>query len=149
MPDELIATGLSAEDRAFLQAFETGQLPPADFHHREHIRAAWAMLCLHEPAAALVQFCAALRRFAARAGSPGLYHETITWAYLLLVHERLARDGRGLTFAEFAARNADLFAWRPSILDRHYRPEVLGSDLARRVFVFPAAAFEAGDPAEG
>lgn len=139
MPDELFANAVSDEDRAFLHSFESGELPPADFHHREHIRAAWATLCLHEPAAALARFSLALRRFAARAGNPALYHETITWAYLLLVHERLVRDGRGLPFAEFAARNADLLTWRPSILARYYPPEVLDSPLARQVFVFPCA----------
>lgn len=138
MTDKPHQTELSPEDRRFLDAFEAGTLSPADFHHRDHIRAAWATLCVCEPAAALTRFSAALRRLAAAAGRPGLYHETITWAYLLLVHERLARGDRGLPFAEFAERNPDLLAWRPSILDQYYRPEELDSELARRIFVFPS-----------
>lgn len=41
------------------------------------------------------------------------------------------------TFEAFAARNPDLLAWKPSILDRYYDPEILRSERARRVFVMP------------
>ena len=78
-----------------------------------------------------------MRQFARKVGKPGLYHETVTWAYLLLIHERMARGPESEDFEAFAARNQDLLAWRPSILDRYYRPETLQSDLARRVFVLP------------
>src|SRR5262249_24114314 len=47
-------------------------------------------------------------------GKPGLYHETITWAFVLLVQERRAPRGDE-DWAAFAARNADLLAWKPSI----------------------------------
>jgi hypothetical protein len=128
---------LSDEDRAFLRAFETTRLSPADFHHRDHIRAAWAMLCSYPPSEALARFTSALKRLAARAGKPERYHETITWAYLLLVHERLTGEARALPFGEFAAKNPDLLTWGPSILDEYYRPEVLSSERARQVFVLP------------
>ena len=38
------------------------------------------------------------------------------------------------SFEEFADANAELFG---PILQRYYRPETLGSDLARGVFVMP------------
>jgi hypothetical protein len=41
------------------------------------------------------------------------------------------------TWESFAAANADLLTWQPSVLDRYYRPETLASDLARRAFVWP------------
>jgi hypothetical protein len=47
-------------------------------------------------------------------------------------------QARGATsWEDFCRDNPDVLTWRPSILDRYYRPETLGSDLARRVFVLP------------
>jgi hypothetical protein len=124
------------DDRAFLAAFESCALAAEAFHHRDHVRVAW--LYLHElPApAALERFTSALRRFAETYGHPGLYHETITWAYLVLIRERMERSA-GTTFEEFAAAHPDLLTWKPSILARYYREETLGSELARRVFLLP------------
>jgi hypothetical protein len=124
-------------DRAFLAAFEDGSLPEDRFHHRDHVHAAWLLLHDMPPAAALDRFSSALRRFAAVKGKTGLYHETITWAYLLLINERMERGGRSRDWEEFAAENPDLLTWRPSVLDAYYRPETLASNLARRVFVLP------------
>ena len=124
-------------DRSFLAAFEDGSLPEDRFLHRDHVHAAWLLLREMPPAAALERFASALRRFATAKGKTGLYHETITWAYLLLINERMERGGRARCWEEFAAENPDLLTWRPSVLDAYYRPETLGSDLARRVFVLP------------
>lgn len=124
-------------DREFLGAFEDGTLPEDRFHHADHVRAAWLLLKEEPPAAALDRFSAALKRFAASKGKIGLYHETITWAYLLLINERMERVGRHLGWEDFALSNRDLLTWRPGVLDEYYTPETLGSDLARRVFVLP------------
>jgi hypothetical protein len=86
---------------------------------------------------ALERFCGGLRRVAQAAGKPERYHETITWAYLLLINERMERSGRDLSWEEFARRNPDLLRWKPSVLEAYYSAEDLASDLARRVFVLP------------
>ena len=125
------------EDADFLAAFEAATLPEDRFHHRDHVRAAWLLLRDEAPAAALARFASALKRFAAARGKTRLYHETITWAYLLLINERMERDGRDRGWEEFAASNPDLLTWRPSVLDEYYTPETLGTDLARRVFLLP------------
>ncbi|HSS45323.1 MAG TPA: hypothetical protein VLO07_08285 [Thermoanaerobaculia bacterium] len=125
------------EDREFLAAFEAGTLPEELFRHRDHVRAAWLLLRGDPPAAALARFSAALKRFAAVHGKSRLYHETITWAYLLLIGERIGRSATGQEWEAFARENADLLTWRPSILETYYRQETLQSDLARSVFVFP------------
>ena len=52
------------------------------------------------------------------------------------IRERMARCPDS-DFATFAAQNPDLLTWKPSILDRYYRPETLASDLARSVFLLP------------
>ena len=131
---------LTLDDTTLLREFEAGTLPASTFHHREHVRVAWLYLKKEPPLTALARFAEGLQRFAAAHGQAGLYHETITWAYLLLIRERMEREGSGATWEEFAAHNPDLLSWKPSILDRYYRPETLGSELARRVFVMPDRA---------
>ena len=124
-------------DRDFLAAFEAGTLSAESFRHRDHVRAAWLLLREEPPAAALGRFSAALKRFAAARGQNRLYHETITWAYVLLINERVQRGARSLDWEDFASANPDLLTWRPSVLERYYTPETLESDLARRAFVLP------------
>ena len=124
------------DDAALLRTFEAGEVPEGGFHHADHVRVAWMYLKHHELADALVRFKVGLRHFAERQNKPDLYHETITVAYVLLINERLAYDGT-LDWEEFARRHGDLLTWRPSILDRYYRPETLASSRARYTFVMP------------
>jgi hypothetical protein len=118
-------------------AFERAAIDAKSFHHRDHIHVAWSYLSEFEFAEAAGRFSAALRRFAAANGAPNLYHATITWAYLVAIHDRMHRDGAPPDWESFAAANEELFAWKPSLLDALYRPETLASDHARRVFVLP------------
>ena len=124
------------DDASLLAAFEDTSLPVEAFHHREHVRVAWMYVMRHGVAGALTGFGDALKRFAVAKDKPQLYHETITWAYLLLIGERIARH-RVATWDAFAQQHADLLAWKPSVLDRYYTTELLWSDLARKTFVMP------------
>lgn len=133
MPPEAVML----DDTTLLREFEDCTLPPSAFHHREHVRVAWLYLKAEPPLTALARFAEGLKRFAAAQGHAGLYHETITWAYLLLIRERMESTGAGETWEGFAEKNPDLLTWKPSILDCYYRPETLSSELARRVFVMP------------
>jgi hypothetical protein len=133
----MLFMAINLTDDEFVRDFESCTLPNSAFHHRDHVRLAWIYLRRHPALEALVRFTAGLRRFAAFNGHPGLYHETITWAYLFLIHERMADAPADETFEAFAARHPDLLAWKPSILDRYYAPEILQSERARRVFVMP------------
>ena len=126
-------------DRDFVAAFEACAIAKADFRHADHVRLAWIYLSEHPLIEAIERFTAALQRFAAHNGVPGLYHETITWAYLLLIHERIERDGTPADLQSFRAANGDLFDRKPWILERYYSSETLNSALARRTFVLPAA----------
>jgi hypothetical protein len=127
----------SLTDAEFLERFLQGTLPPASFRHADHVRAAWLTLRAHPGFAGLERYCAGIRLLAAAAHKPGLYHETITWAYLFLIRERIARMREPHDWTEFAAANPDLFAWNPGALDALYRRETLQSDLARHCFVMP------------
>lgn len=124
-------------EEALLAAFDGEGFAPGSFHHRDHVRVAWALLEREPVLDVLARFTSGLRRLAAAAGKPGLCHETLTWAYVLLVNERrAARGAEG--WPGFAARNPDLLWWRPSLLEaKYYREETLWSERARTVFVLP------------
>ena len=132
--DKIAASG-TMSDEELIQSFEEATLK--SFHHTDHVRVAFVYLCRYPAVEALERFSIALRRFAEAQGKPKLYHETITWAYLLLIRERMARGGSAQTWDEFARENSDLLTWKPGILARYYRQETLGSELARNTFIFP------------
>ncbi len=125
-------------DEEFIAGVERCTLPPDTFHHADHVHLAWLYLRRMPPLDALARFTSVLQRFAASHGKADRYHETITWAYLLLIHERIRRDP-AQSWDHFVAANRDLLRWNPSILDDYYRPETLLSPLARTIFVFPDA----------
>jgi hypothetical protein len=124
-------------DGELIAQFESGAIPPDSFHHADHVRLAFAYLRQCTVLEALEKFPAALQRFARLHGKPNLYHQTITWAYIFLIHERIARAGRPQSWDEFANANPDLLTWKNGILTKYYADETLQSDLARRVFIFP------------
>jgi hypothetical protein len=120
-----------------IEQFESGATPADTFHHLDHVRLAFEYLCRYSVLESLERFSEALKRFAAAQGKADLYHETITWAYLLLIRERIARASAAETWEEFAVRNPDLLVWKGGVLSTLYNRETLDSDLARRVFVLP------------
>jgi hypothetical protein len=124
-------------DSEWMEAFESCTLPNASFHHRDHAKMAFLYLQKYKPLEALGHFSSALTRFATAHGKPNLYNETITWAFLLLIRERLARTNSPQTWPEFSATNTDLLRWDDNILEKYYRPETLTSKLAKSVFLFP------------
>ena len=124
-------------DQELMDQFDRGTLPNECFHHREHVRVAFLYLSRHPALEAIQLFSRALQRFAAAHGKPQLYHETITWAFMFLIRERMARSETQPTWDEFSRSNADLLAWENRPLSRYYREETLASELARAVFIFP------------
>ncbi|HME07565.1 MAG TPA: hypothetical protein VKG25_10955 [Bryobacteraceae bacterium] len=124
-------------DDEFVARFEDGSLANESFHHADHVRMAFLYLSRYPALEALQRFSNALVRFATAKGKPQLYHETITWAFLLLIRERIVRAGIQQTWTQFAAGNADLLNWKDNVLKKYYREETLASDLARNNFMFP------------
>jgi hypothetical protein len=128
-------------DEEFISAFEACTLQNEDFHHADHVRMAFLYLCRFPVLEALRGFSEGLQRFARAHGKPGLYHETITWAFVFLIRERLVqhaqRTGTEPTWNEFAASNSDLLTWKSNILNDYYLDETLASDLARSTFILP------------
>jgi hypothetical protein len=124
-------------DDELLSGFENSTIPNEAFHHEEHVRVAFLYLSRYPALEALGRFSTALVRFAAAHGKTTLYNETVTWAYILLIRERLARSGCKQTWSEFRSANADLFDRNQDILKKYYKPETLQSELAKQTFVFP------------
>ena len=123
-------------DGALIGAVKSGAVAAGTLDHGQHLRIAW--MAAREPslAAALEALCPTIRAFAAHAGKPDIYHETITVGLLVLIRERVLSEGCGADFEGFLARNEDLMDWK-ALLRRHWTDDVLGSDRARAVFVLP------------
>jgi hypothetical protein len=124
-------------DDELIDRFEAGTLPNESFHHADHVRTAFLYLCRYPALKALERFSASLIGFAAAQGQRDRYNETITWAYLFLIRERMARSRRQRAWPEFALKNGDLLDGSNAILKKYYREETLRSDLAKSVFLFP------------
>ncbi len=93
------------------RAFERGDVPPAGFHHADHLRVAWVYLD-ESPTleAATARMAAALRRFAASAGKPEKYSDAITGFFMReLAATRDAMPGAAL---------ADVLRAHPRLLDK-------------------------------
>ena len=122
-------------DEAFARAFEAGAITPPQFDHRAHVRVAWVYL--QETGSrdeALDRMRDAIRRFAAAAGAPQKYHETITILWMRLLDEVRAAGASG--------ELSDVLRDHPDLADKdlpfqYYSRELLFSDEARAGWVEP------------
>ncbi|HWN70766.1 MAG TPA: hypothetical protein VNM90_24160 [Haliangium sp.] len=130
---------MTIDDRDLIEQFEDRTLPPTRLDHQTHVKLGWLYLRRDPLLIALDRFRRTLQAYVAAHGQADRYHETITWAYLVLIHERMQRHDSPQAWAEFAASNPDLLGNGKRVLASYYRPETLASSLARRVFVFPDA----------
>jgi hypothetical protein len=124
-------------DAELLEGFEQCTLANSAFHHEDHIRVAFLYLSSLPVLQALQRFQDCLTRFAQTHGKADLYNETVTWAYILLIRERMVRAGYPQDWSAFKASNPDLFDRSRHILSRYYRSETLKSSLAKSTFLFP------------
>jgi hypothetical protein len=121
-------------DSAELARFMRGEIDPATFPHREHVRVAFEMLKRHDFPETALLFSRTLRAMAEKAGRPEAFHQTVTIAFLSLIAERV-EGGGAADFAAFAQANSDLLD--KSVLNRWYGAERLASEAARRTFLLP------------
>lgn len=123
-------------DDEFLQRFEAQELDPGEFSHASHVRLAFVYLSRFDLFDSIGRYRKGLRAFAARAGVPGKYHETVTCGLMVLIHERMvsreADDWEG-----FIEENPDLLRWMDGPFFDYYDESVLRSSIARRTFVLP------------
>ena len=124
---------------ALLAQFESCGLPTAQFKHRQHVQTAWALLSRHGLFGGMDRFRRGLKAFARHNQVPGLYNETITCFYLLLIRERMDRLPRGHAWTEFAAQNPDLFTHPKVFLQAWYPADLAFSEAAKSAFILPAS----------
>jgi hypothetical protein len=124
-------------DDELIARFEDCSLPNECFHHADHVRTAFIYLTRYSVMEALQRFSTSLLRFATKHGKPDRYNETITWAYIFLIRERMTRSEGGQTWPEFARHNPDLLDWNNNTLKKYYREETLASPLAKSTFLMP------------
>jgi hypothetical protein len=120
-------------DREFIDAFTAGQLAPAGFDHRAHLRAAFLLLRAYPFLEACIAMRDGLQALAGKLGKPDLYHETVTVAFMALVAQRVpaaAEDGES-----FIARHPELC--ERGLLDAYYSTALLASSAARTTFALP------------
>lgn len=118
----------------FLQAFDECRLVSID--HEEHVRLAWLILREKPLLQAIDWLVGGFSKFAKAKGKPEVYHETITWAFAVLINERMERGGKDSSWEKFVSDNPDLFRGR-TLLDELYEHCTLESELARRTFLLP------------
>ena len=126
---------IQMSDAAFVRAFEKGGVTPGQFDHVAHVRVAWVYL--QEAASfeeALSRMRDAIRVFAAAAGVPQKYHETITVLWMRLLADVRAAGASG--------ELSDVLRSHPALADKdlplqYYSRELLFSDDARGAWVEP------------
>jgi hypothetical protein len=94
-----------SEDDTFLAQFEAATWPLAEWHHKQHIKVAYLYLSRYPFEAAMTRLREKIKAFNAANNLPDEltsgYHETMTQAWLRLVHFTLCEYG--------PAENADAF----------------------------------------
>ena len=119
-------------DDEFVRAFESCELSPDLFHHRDHIRLARIYVELDGAAKATERFRTHLRKFAEHIGKGDKYHETITVAWMrLVVHATAAGELENLELEKLMDKR---------YIERFYSPELLATEAARTGFVEPDRA---------
>ena len=123
-------------DAQLLRAFESCELTPATFRHREHLRIAYLYLTRYPLATARRRLKRGLLRLLAHLGAPpSHYHETMTRAWLLAVDHFLHRHGPQENSGQFFQVSACLLD--KEIMHTHYTPDRLRSPAAQRRFIEP------------
>ena len=122
-------------DVELTRSLERGEIANEDFHHSSHLHVAWVYLAESSSVQqAATKMRDTLRRFAAAAGKPQKYHETITlfWVHLLSCAYAASRGGS----------LEDIVHANPQLLEKnfplaYYSAGRLFSDEARTSWVEP------------
>ena len=120
-----------------VRRFESCELPPADFNHREHLLVALCYLLRMGEGDALDRVRSRINAYVAAHGvNPNLYHETITAFWLKRVRAYVESADDGLGLAEMTNALAEECGSSRLVFD-YYSKELIDSEPARRGWVEP------------
>lgn len=129
-------------DEEFLRSFEDCTLPFAEWRHRAHLKVAYLYLQRVPLDEALMKVRESIKRYNAATNTPETlergYHETITVAWMRLVHFALCERGPAMTAEKFLDREGE-FLSKEALL-KFYTRERLISWRAKAEFVAPDRA---------
>jgi hypothetical protein len=133
------------EDKEFVEAVENCKFPLEQFNHEKHVHLAWFYLRKFELPEAIIKCRDTLKRFAAHYDKGQVYHETITFAFMLLVHEGIRNRPEAVTWDEFAAFNGSLLKGGKKFLSHLYTEDALNSSESKKFFRFPDIKINIGE----
>lgn len=130
------------DDETFLAQFEACRWPLSEWHHRDHIRLAYLYLRRYSFEEALLRVRDGIKAHNASHQLPdtptGGYHESITQAWLFLVHFVIGEYGPSANFDSFYEEHPELST--KETLRLFYSPELLMSQEAKIRFCKPDLA---------
>jgi hypothetical protein len=126
------------EGEQLLAALVRGTLPPSQFSHYNHVRAAWECLRQMPLRVAAHRFGEILAGYVQRVGAEDKFHLTLTFAFMHLIHQRM--ETAPGDWEAFAKANPDLFSDAKALVARYYSAGKLMTPEARKAFVEPDLA---------
>jgi hypothetical protein len=129
--------GSAEEAEEVVRRFESCEVRPNDFKHREHLTVALRYLLDSSDEEALERMRLSLRRFIWTHGvNPSVYHETLTVFWMKRVRAYVERAGTRRTLAGLANGLLEECADSRLIFD-YYSKELIDSEAARREWTEP------------
>lgn len=128
---------VASEDRAFLERFTACDIPKEGFRHADHVHLAWLLLAEAPLLPALLRFRSLLKAFAAHHGATGLYNETITCFYMLLIAEAMQGMDPDHGWGDFRTAQPGLLGYPKALLERYYPAGLAFSPAAKASFLLP------------
>ena len=124
------------ECEAFLEQFELGAVPSAEWTHQAHIAMATVFLARYGDSV-LPHTRAALRNHLLSRGKPiDLYHETLTIFWLGIIAEAM-RTQHTLSLHEIVCNNCATFCSQSKLHERYYSFDVFNSPEAHACWMPP------------
>lgn len=131
-----------SEDDLFRSRFEAQSIPRPEWTHRAHLRIAYSFLIRYPYAEAVDRMRAGVKALNAANGvvdtPTGGYHETITCAFMQVMHTMIRQFGPGESSEAFLDAQTQLGSKR--ILLLFYSRELIMSAGAKAGFVAPDLA---------
>lgn len=127
------------DDEAFLRQFEDCTWPFDQWHHRQHVKVAYLYLRQLPLEEALDRMRDGIKRYNSVHHVPEApdrgFHETLTQAWMRLVHFTLCEYGPSTNADDFFDQHPQL--WQMKVLRLFYSPEHMMSAEAKASFVEP------------